>query len=157
MQDSKSIILFHGVLTPEALDKLILAHEASVFICEGRPGLEAGRVMSGLFLKKGITPTVICDNMPGFLFFKGMVKEIYIACQYADTTGALCDSGALILAVLARKHKVPLKLVQAERRTRFLGDPQSILSFEGERIAPDGACGYAPLVEWVGVEYFKKL
>ena len=78
-----------------------------------------------------------------------------IACQYADDTGALCDTGALILAVLAKKHKIPIKLLVAEHRTRFLGDPKSILSFEGQRIAPKGTHGYVPLVEWVPAKYLK--
>jgi hypothetical protein len=47
--------------------------------------------------------------MAGSLFFNGYVKEVVLACQYADKTGALCDMGALILAVLAKKHKVDIK------------------------------------------------
>ena len=78
-----------------------------------------------------------------------------VACHDADKTGALCDTGALILSVFAKKHKIPIKLLPAERKTRFLGDPQSILSFEGQRIAPQGAHGYVPLVEWVPVKYLK--
>ena len=89
------------------------------------------------------------------MFFKGWVKEVIIACQYADDTGALCDTGALILAVLAHKHKVPLKLLPAEQRTRFLGDPKSVLSFEGKRIAPKGTHSYVPLVEWVPAKYLR--
>ena len=93
--------------------------------------------------------------MAGFLFFKGLVKEVILACQYADKKGALCDMGGLILAVLAKKHKVPVKLLVADHRTRFLGDPKDILSFEGHGIAPKGAHGYVPLVEWVPVKYLK--
>src|ERR1700733_1846186 len=130
MQDYKlkSICLFQGALSPESLKKIKLTKEAHAFVCEGRPSLEAGRRTSKGLLKKGITPTLISDNMAGFLFFKGLVGEVIIACQYADQKGALCDTGGLILAVLARKHKVPLKLLAAERRTRFLGDPKSIMS-----------------------------
>ncbi len=157
MQDYKlkSICLFHGILSAESLKKVKLAQDDHAFVCEGRPSLEAGRRTSGIFLKKGITPTVISDNMAGFLFFKGLVKHVFIACQYADKKGALCDMGALILAVLAKKHKIPVRLLAAERRHRFLGDPKDILSFEGQRIAPKGTHGYVPLVEWVPVKYFK--
>ena len=157
MQDYKlkSICLFQGVLSAESLKKVKLAKAVHAFVCEGRPSLESGRKTSGILLKKGITPTVISDNMAGFLFFKGLVKQVNIACQYADDTGALCDTGALILAVLAKKHGVPLKLLVADHRTRFLGDPKEILSFEGQRIAPKGTHGYVPLVEWVPVKYLK--
>ena len=156
MQDYKSIILFQGVFSTESLKKIKIAKQAQVFVCEGRPSLEAGRRTSSLLLKMGITPTVICDNMAGFLFFKGLVKQVVLACQYADPKGALCDTGALILAVLAKKHQIPVKLFIADHRTRFIGDPKSILSFEGQQIAPKGTRGYVPLVEWVPAKYLRK-
>ena len=157
MQDykNKSIRLFQGILSAVALEKVKFFGDEHAFVCEGRPSLEAGRKTSGVLLKKGITPTVISDNMAGFLFFKGLVKEVVLACQYADKKGALCDTGALILAVLAKKHKTPLKLLSAEPRHRFLGDPKAILSFEAQQIAPKGTFGYVPLVEWVPAKYLK--
>jgi methylthioribose-1-phosphate isomerase len=157
MQDYKvkSIYLLQGVFSTETLKKVKFAKGGHVFVCEGRPTLEGGRKTTQVLLKRGITPIIISDNMAGFLFFKGWVKEVIIACQYADDTGALCDIGSLILAVLAYKHKVPLKLLPAEHRTRFLGDPGAILSFEGKRIAPRGTHSYVPLVEWVPVKYLR--
>ena len=152
---SKSIYLFQGVFSADSLKKFKLSKKDHAFVSEGRPSLEAGRVTSAILLKQGITPTVISYNMAGFLFFKGLVKQVNLACQYADNKGALCDTGALILAVLAKKHTVPVKLLIAEHRNRFVGDPQSILSFEGVRIAPKGAYGYVPLVEWVPAKYLK--
>jgi methylthioribose-1-phosphate isomerase len=157
MQDYKpgSIILFQGLLNAESLKKVKLLKNDPVFVCEGRPSLESGRTTLGLLSKKGVTPTVISDNMAGFLFFKGLVKKVYIACQYADPKGALCDTGAVILAVLAKRHKIPLELLPAEKRHRFLGDPQAILSFEGKQMAPKGAKGYVPIVEWVPAKFLK--
>jgi len=159
MQDYKikSICLFQGVFSAESLNKIKIAKAEHAFVCEGRPSLEAGRTDSVILLKNKIIPTIISDNMAGFLFFKGLVKEVIIACQYADNKGALCDTGALILAVLAKKHKVPVQLLVAEHKTRFLGDPKSILSFEGKQIAPKDTNGYVPLVEWVPVKYLKKI
>ena len=158
MQDykTKSIYLFQGLLSADSLKKVELAKGCHAFICEGRPSLDSGRKTSAILLKKGITPTLISDNMAGFLFFKGLIKQVDIACQYADNTGALCDTGALIMAVLAKKHKVPVQLLATEYRTRFLGDPKEILSFEGQEIAPKGTYGYVPLVEWVPVKYLKE-
>ena len=77
MQDykTKSIYLFQGILSAESLKKVKFSKSAHAFVCEGRPSLEAGRKTSGILLKKGITPTVISDNMAGFLFFKGLVKK----------------------------------------------------------------------------------
>ena len=151
----ESITLFQGVFAPEALAKIKLAKNDHAFVCEGRPSLEAVRKTSAVLLKDGLTPTVISDNMAGFLFYKGLVKQVVIACQYADETGALCDTGALILAVLAKKHKVSIKLLEAEHKKRFIGDPKSILSFEGQLMAPKETHGYVPLVEWVAAKYLK--
>jgi methylthioribose-1-phosphate isomerase len=151
---AKPGILLHGVMSREALNKI--SKGATVYICEGRPSLEAGKVNAKL-LSKTHKPTIICDNMAGFLFFKGLVKEVVLACQFVDKSGALCDMGALILAVLAKKHKVSVKLVDANPKTRFLGDPKTILSFEGKLIAPKETHSYVPLVEWVPAKYLKKI
>ena len=150
-----SIILFSGVIELEAGQKLTIAPGKHVFLTEGRPSLEAGKENSKFFLGKKIAPTVISDNMAGFLFANDYVHEVVLACQYADKAGALCDTGALIYAVLAKRHKVPVKLVKSKLRTRFLGDPKSILNFENVTIAPKGTSGYVPLVEWVPGKYLK--
>lgn len=157
MQDykPKSIILMQGVIKPDVLRKVKLGSGTSAFICEGRPSLEAAKLNSAALIAQKVIPTVISDNMPGFLFFKGLVKEVHIACQYADKTGALCDTGALICAVLAKKHKVPVKLVEGKLKTRFLGNPKDILSFEGVQVAPKGTHAYVPLVEWVPNKYLR--
>ena len=123
------------------------------FVLEGRPNLEAAVQNCRTLLKSKIKPTLIADNMAGFLFFKNCVKEVRLAYQYKDSQGALCDIGALILGALARRHKVPVVLYPAQRRTRFLGNPQDLLKFQGKRIAPKGARAYAPLVEWLPKKY----
>jgi translation initiation factor 2B subunit (eIF-2B alpha/beta/delta family) len=151
----KSVYLLHGIFCEETIRNLKLTKTASVFVCEGRPALGPGKKVTQALLKIGITPTVICDNMAGFLFFNNMVKEVILAAQYADPNGALCDMGALILAVLAKKHKVPVRIMQAELKTRFLGDPKEILYFEKKLIAPKGTKGYVPLVEWVAGKYLE--
>ena len=81
------------------------------------------------------------------------MKQVYLACQYVDHGGALCDTGALICAVLAKRHKVPVKLLPGKVKARFLGDPRDILSFKGAAVAPKGTQGYVPLVEWVPGKY----
>ena len=150
----KSIILIQGVLTDGAL-ATIKANKNHLVICEGRPSLRAAEHNSRFFLSKKIKPIVICDNMAGFLFFKGYVKEVVLACQYADKTGALCDTGALILSVLAKKHKIPLRLLEGEHKKHFLGTPKDLLTIKGADIASANTHTYVPLVEWVPVKYLK--
>ncbi len=151
----RSIVLVQGVLSGAFFKTFKPAKTVPVFVLEGRPGLAAGKSNSAALVKKGIIPTVICDNMAGFLFFKGLVKEAVLACQFADESGALCDMGALVLAVLAKHHQVPVQLAPGAAKAHFLGDPDDILSFEGKRTAPKGVKGYVPLVEWVPKKYLK--
>ena len=150
-----SIILLQGVFKADVLKKIKASKGVSVFLCEGRPSLEAGKLNSKALLAQKVTPTIISDNMAGFLFFKGYVKELVLACQYADSTGALCDTGALIYKKKKKKHKIPVRLLQGKLRTRFLGDPKEMLSFEGKAIAPKGTKAYVPLVEWVPGKYLR--
>lgn len=152
---TRSIVLLQGVCADDFFKTFKPAKTASVFVLEGRPDLSAGKGNSAALVRKGIVPTVICDNMAGFLFFKGWVKEVVLACQFVDQSGALCDMGGLILAVLAKRHNVPVQLASAKHKARFLGNPEDILFFEGQRTAPKGVSGYVPLVEWVPAKYLK--
>jgi len=150
----KTIVLVQGVLTSGALAK-IKYKGSRVVICEGRPTLRAAEHNSRYFLAKKVTPVIVCDNMAGFLFSKNYVKEVVLACQYVDNTGALCDTGALILAVLAKKHKVALRLVDGEHKKHFLGNPKDLLMLKGSPTASAKTHAYAPLVEWVPAKYLK--
>ena len=149
----KPVILIHGVLTNGALAKI--KAKDNIVISEGRPSLRAAEHNSRFFTEKRKQPIIICDNMAGYLFYKGLVKDVVLACQYADKTGALCDIGALILAVLAKKHKVNLRLLEAEHKKHFLGNPKDLLNIKGVAIAAVGTNAYAPLVEWVPGKYLK--
>lgn len=150
-----SIILLHGVFTPGSLAKVKHKGAARLVISEGRPTLRAGEHNSRYFLDKKVKPIIICDNMAGFLFFNNYVKEVVLACQYADSTGALCDMGALILVVLAKKHKVALRLLEGEHKKHFLGNPKDLLSLKGSPTASAKTHAYAPLVEWVPIKYLR--
>ncbi|MBI3314703.1 MAG: hypothetical protein HYZ86_02000 [Candidatus Omnitrophica bacterium] len=148
-----SICLIQGVLTNGSLAKI--KAKDGIVICEGRPSLRAGEHNSRFFLDKKRQPIIICDNMAGYLFYKNLVKEVVLACQYADKTGALCDTGALILAVLAKKHNIAVRLLEAEHKKHFLGTSKDLLGLKGMATAPSGTNTYVPLVEWVPKKYLK--
>ncbi len=153
-----SIILLHGVFAVDFFDQLIDdCSTKEVFVMEGRPSLEAAQVNCRELLKHKITPTLISDNMAGFLFFKNLVKEVWMAYQASDTDGAVCDIGALILGVLGKRHSVPVYLSPSNRRTRFLGKEKDMLSFKNKTVAPKGIRAYVPLVEWLPTEYITKI
>ena len=153
----QSGVLLHGVFDKASLDVLAKKRPAVVYCPELRPALEGARLMTKELLRRKITPIVIADNMAGFLFYQGCVKEVWIASQLGDRQGALCDIGALIMAVLGKKHKVPVYAYPAGRKARFIGKPREIFYFQGERIAPARIQGYVPLMEWVPGKYITRI
>ena len=105
-----NIVLLQGVFKTSIFDLLKKRKVKEVFILEGRPGLEAAKQSSKELLKRKIKPTLIADNMAGFLFYKNLVREVWISYQSKDKKGALCHIGGLILGVLGRKHKIPVNI-----------------------------------------------
>ena len=141
----------------KTLDRLEKRKAADVVVLEGRPGLEASRFSCEQLLKRKISPTLISDNMAGSLFYNDLVKEVWLSCQISDKTGALCDVGALVLAVLGKYHKVPVLLVPGVKRNKFIGKPKDLLTFQKKRIAPSGIKAYVPLAEWVPKKYITRI
>ncbi len=147
----KSIILLHGNFEDKVLQGF--KKGSPYVVLEGRPDLVSSRSVIKAFAKKKITPTVIADNMAGFLFYKDLIKEVRISYQYQDGTGALCDIGGLILGVLAKEHKIPLQIYQGKLRQRFLAPQEDLLTFNGKKVAASGTRAYGPLVEWLPHRY----
>lgn len=126
------------------------------FVLEGRPDLLASKTTIKAFSKKNIVPTLITDNMAGFLFFKDLVKEVRLSYQYEDDTGVLCDIGSLILGVLAKHHQIPVYVLKGQIRRRFLSPAEDLLKFKGKSVAAKDTRVYGPLVEWLPNEYITK-
>ena len=53
-----------------------------VLVDETRPRLQGARLTAWELDQYGIPYDIISDNMAGFLFYKNMIKEIWIAYQY---------------------------------------------------------------------------
>lgn len=153
----KSIILVHGIFEPSVFDLLKKRRGAAFFIPEGRPGLDAAKRSSREFIKRKIRPTLIADNMAGFLFYNGFMKEVWLSYQFLDKTGALCRIGGRILGVLGRRHKIPVYLYPSDQESQLLGRPKEIACFNGTRVAPKDVPAYVPLVEWVPNKYIGKI
>ncbi len=151
-----SVVLLQGVFEPSIFDLLKKKKVKEVFVLEGRPGLDAAKHSCRELLKRKIKPTLISDNMAGFLFYKKLVKEAWLSYQSIDKNGALCQIGGLILGVLGKKHKVPVYVYPSNQKSKLLGKPKDILYFNGMRVAPSGIPGYVPLVEQVSERYITK-
>ncbi|MCK5083334.1 MAG: hypothetical protein KAR31_10545 [Candidatus Omnitrophica bacterium] len=157
MIKKKSVILMQGVFEPSVFDRLEKRKGKKFFILEGRPGLQAAKRSSRELIKRKITPTLIADNMAGFLFYKDLVKEVWLSYQQTDKKGAVCQVGGLILGVLGRTHNVPVYLHPSDQELQLLGHPKDITRFNGMNVAPSNIPGYVPLVEWVPKKYIGKI
>ena len=151
------MVLIHGVLPEMFFEALAQQACKDVVVLEGRPDLESAKDSCRKLQRRGLVPTLMADNMAGYLFYKNQLKEVWMSYQTADKEGAMCDIGALIVAVLARKHGVPVFGYPSSRKRQLLGNPKDLLKFNGRPITNKKILTYVPLVEWVPAKYFTKV
>ena len=151
------VIILQGVFEPSVFDILKRRNVKEAFILEGRPGLEAARHSSRELLKRKIRPMLIADNMAGFLFYKNLVREVWVSYQYADRKGALCQIGGLIMGVLGKKHNVPVNVYPNGRTMKLFGSSKDLSFFNSVKVTPRGVSAYVPLAEWVPSKYITKV
>ena len=149
-------MILHGIFDSKFFDHLKEKNPKKVFVLEGRPSLESSRHCCRELLKRNIQPTLIADNMAGFLFNKGLIHEVALAYQNTKNQNLLCQIGGLILAVLGKRHHVPVYLYPASVKQGYWGHEKDIFYFNNTRVAPRGIKGYVPLVEWVPEKYITK-
>ena len=152
-----SVILLHGVFEPSVFDVVKSGNGNELFVMEGRPSLESAQTTCRELLRRQIKPTLIADNMAGFLFYRNLVKEVWLAYQAVDEPGALCPIGSLIVGVLAKRHNVPVYVYPASKESRLMGGQKDIFYFKGIKVAPQNIKGYVPLVEWLPKKYITEL
>jgi translation initiation factor 2B subunit (eIF-2B alpha/beta/delta family) len=152
--DLKDAVIVHGFFKSDFFGSF--KNCGSVIVLEGRPSLESGREAVENLQKHGILPTVIADNMAGYLFSKGAVKEVWLSAQASDKTGAMCEIGSLILAVLAKKHSVPVYISAASRKSKAFGKAGDLQKFNGQGVVGGKVKAFVPLIEWVPKKYIGK-
>lgn len=149
-------VIVHGLFEEPLFDILKGRGITEVVLLEGRPDMSTSKVSSQQLLKRGIKPIWISDNMPGFLFHKDLVQEVWLAKFQYDHHGALCQIGGLILAVLGKTHGVPVFTYSAKGEAQLMGRPEDVLFFNKKRVAPPKTKAYVPLAEWVPAKYLTK-
>ena len=148
----RSIILLHGFFDRKFFASF--SNSDAIYILEGRPNLKSSKQLVKELNRCGITPTVISDNMAGFLFGQDLIKEVWIAYQEESNEGILALTGSLILAVLCKKHELPFHISPTAQRIKFNGTAKDLLDFNGQKINSGIRC-YVPLVEWIPYGYIK--
>jgi methylthioribose-1-phosphate isomerase len=152
---SHSITLLHGFLEKDFLQTL--DKKGTYYILEGRPNLENSRYLIDALTKLKIKPTVIADNMAGFLFFQNWIKEVCVGYFEKTEESVLLPVGGLILAVLAKKHNVPVNVYASNQLMKLMGKSEDMLKFNGKRVVQGNTKSFVPLVEWVDNKYISQV
>ncbi|MDP8213264.1 MAG: hypothetical protein P9X22_08275 [Candidatus Zapsychrus exili] len=150
-QMKNSSIVLHGEFDASFFDLLKTKDVNKIFVVEGRPNLDSSKIICKELLKRKLKPTVIADNMVGFLFYKELVKEVWLAYDQIDYRGAFCFIGASIIGALSKRHSVPVFCYPAKRKRKkeLIGKTKDVTLFQAISIAPKETEGYVPLYEWV--------
>jgi len=127
-----------------------------VYADETRPLLQGARLTAWELQRAGITVTVICDNMAGFLMKQGKIQAVITGADRIAANGDTANKiGTYSLSVLARHHGVPF-YIAAPSSTFDLDirsgdeipieqrDPGEVMGFAGVQTAPTGVAVYNP-------------
>ena len=122
----------------------------SVVACETRPYLQGARLTAWECVQEGIPCTLITDNMAGHLMSRGEADVVIVGADRIAANGDTANKiGTYMLAVLARRHRLPFYV--AAPTSTF--DPkiadgsgipieeragQEVVGFRGVRWAPEG-------------------
>jgi len=127
--------------------------EKKVFVAELRPGLEGMKVVSKEFLKMGVVPVVICDNMMAFCMQRGLVRDAHIFSNSRDNEKGSCRTGSLIAALCAALHHIPVYMHASQNKAPKGFD---LTKIGNDSVTIQGLRTYAPLLEDVPLSLIKK-
>jgi len=94
--------------------------------------------------------------MVGFCLSQHKAAGVLIFYQQRVTDGALCQGGALLIAVLAHECGISCELLPTDfelETVRITPD----LSFAGDRIAPAGVRSWVPRTDRIPLHYIGKV
>jgi len=136
-----------------ALGVIMNAHrqgkKIKVINTETRPLLQGARLTTFELRRKKIPTTLITDNMVGYVMQKGMINKVILGADRILTSGHVINKvGTYIIAVLAKKHRIPFYVaaptstIDIEGSVRNITieerNSEEVLEFQGIRIAAKG-------------------
>lgn len=144
-RENKRLVLLYGV--PRVDDYAQLSHtlrdeQADGFLVpEMRPQLWGAQKVARELLQRGMSTTLISDNMMGIFFAQKEISCVYLFYQKLDEKGPVGICGSLLTAHLAQIHKIPVKLLRSgETPQQPLDD--TVATFVGKRVCPEGVSPY---------------
>ena len=147
-------LLLYGVPPANQFSFLLSALKAegaeAILVPEMRPQLWGAQLVVPELLKRGVSTTIISDNMIGTLFAQGEIAKLCFFYDGLEAAGPLAICGSLLAVQLARLHGVAIELFNGSEDKGTSLDIDAA-TFLGESICPAGvtvrAVG-AELVPW---------
>jgi methylthioribose-1-phosphate isomerase len=156
---------FAGAALNYMLYYALLDGKAIELICtETRPYLQGARLTAAQAKEIGVPVTLVTDNMPGYLFYKGMITKYVTAADSISLDGHVSNKvGTYQYAVLAHAHGVPFIVLgydgpDYERATGAEipieeRNPEEVFYARGVRTAVEGIRGYYPAFDITPPQY----
>lgn len=142
------------------LEAKLHGKEVKAIATETRPYLQGARLTTLTLKESEIPVTLVTDNMPGYLMWKGIIKKVFTAADRIALDGAIANKiGTYLYAIAARHNDVPFYILGYEGpdpNTKTIHDipieernPEEIFYLRGIRTAPSGINGYYPAFDIV--------
>jgi methylthioribose-1-phosphate isomerase len=136
-------------------DAVLSGKEIELFCTETRPYLQGARLTAAQAREIGVPVTLITDNMPGYLFYRGMITKYVTAADSISLDGHVSNKiGTFQYAVLAHQFGVPFIVLGYDGPDRDRPnaasipieerDPEEVFYCRGVRTAAEGIKGYYP-------------
>lgn len=129
--------------------------QIELFCTETRPYLQGARLTAAQAREIGVPVTLVTDNMPGYLFYRGMITKYVTAADSISLDGHISNKiGTFQYAVLAHQFGVPFIVLGYDGPDPERPDaasipieernPEEIFYCRGVRTAVEGIRGYYP-------------
>lgn len=135
-----------------------------VIATETRPQLQGARLTTFELKQDGIPVTLITDSMVGYVMANHMVDKVVVGADRVLRTGHVINKiGTYTIAVLAKAHNIPFLVATPfstiDLKTKVADvvieqrDPNEVLTFLGQRVAPPTTLALNPAFDITPPEY----
>jgi methylthioribose-1-phosphate isomerase len=136
----KRLILLYGIPRNDDYNQLFEAFKDEqadgMLVPEARPQLWGVQEVARELIERGISTTLISDNMMGTFFAQEDIRRVYLFYHELDENGPVGICGSLLAARLAQVHGVPIKLL-GSGETRQQPLDETVATFMGQRVCPE--------------------
>ena len=156
---------FAGAALNYMLYYAVQADKQIELVCtETRPYLQGARLTAAQAKEIGVPVTLVTDNMPGYLFYRGMITKYVTAADSISLDGHVSNKvGTFQYAVLAQRFGVPFIVLGYDGPDADRPDaasipieernPEEVFYCRGVRTAVEGIKGYYPAFDITPPEF----